>query len=261
MNARTLGSGTQTVVLAHGFGGDQSMWDKILPHMAANHRIVLFDWCFSGAVLDPTLYDPIRHSTYDGYAVDLIGLLEEMKVESCVLVGHSMSGIIGCIASIKRPELFTRLVLLGASPRLINSEDYEGGFELSDIENMFTSIESNFEVWSSNFPYLAVDKSDPTSADKFSKCLKRMKPEVTLSLAKTVFLGDYRDILDKVEKPCDIIQTRSDVVVPKSVPEYMQRKIKGKPTVKIIDTEGHFPHLTAHVQLVEVLDNILHVVN
>ncbi|GER37059.1 dwarf14-like 2 [Striga asiatica] len=235
MNARTLGSGTQTIVLAHGFGGDQSMWDKLLPHLAANHRVVLFDWCFSGAVLDPTLYDPIRHSTYDGYAEDLIGLLEEMKIESCVLLGHSMSGMIGCIASIKRPDLFTRLVLLGTSP----------------------SIESNFEVWSSNYPSLAVDKSDPTSADKFSKCLKRMRPEVTLSLAKTVFLGDYRDILDKVEKPCDIIQTRSDVVVPNSVTEYMQRKIKGNCTVKIIDTEGHFPHLTAHVQLVEVLDNIL----
>jgi pimeloyl-ACP methyl ester carboxylesterase len=34
-----------------------------------------------------------------------------------VYVGHSMAGMVGCIASITRPDLFTHLVLVGASPR------------------------------------------------------------------------------------------------------------------------------------------------
>ncbi|GER47010.1 Pimelyl-[acyl-carrier protein] methyl esteresterase,SaDLK2_1 [Striga asiatica] len=199
-----------------------------------------------------------RHSKYEGFAEDLIGLLDEMKIGSCVFVGHSMSGMIGCIASIKRPDLFTRLVLVGPSPRYINSEDYEGGFDKSDIDNIFSSIESDFEDWASKFPSLVVDSSDPTSVDKFRKCLKRMRPEVALSMAKTVFLCDYRDILDKIEKPCDVIQTRSDVVVPRSVLEFFERKLKGKCKVKVIKgTEGHFPQLTADVEFVEVLEDIL----
>jgi pimeloyl-ACP methyl ester carboxylesterase len=43
--------------------------------------------------------------------------MEEMKLHGAVYVGHSMAGMVGCIASIKRPDLFTHLVLVGASPR------------------------------------------------------------------------------------------------------------------------------------------------
>ncbi|KAL2249477.1 UNVERIFIED_CONTAM: putative esterase D14L [Sesamum indicum] len=136
-------------------------------------------------------------------------------------------------------------------------EEYEGGFSMSQIEQLFSSIESNFEEWASCFASLVVDASDPLSIVKFGNCLKRMRPEVALSLAKTVFLSDYRDILDKVVIPCDIIHTRNDIVVPNSVPKYMQTKIKGKCEVNIIDTEGHFPQLTARAQFVEVLARIL----
>jgi len=84
-----------------------------------------------------------------------------------------------------------------------------------------------------------------------------MRNEVPLSLAKTVFCGDYRDILEKVETPCTIIQTSNDMVVPYSVALYMEKKIKGKVTLEVIDTFGHFPQLTAPLQLVDVLKGVL----
>ncbi|KAB2079726.1 hypothetical protein ES319_A05G023200v1 [Gossypium barbadense] len=59
MNARIIGSGSETMVLAHGFGGDQSLWDKILPYLTKHYQVLLFDWLFSGAVNDPNLYDPL----------------------------------------------------------------------------------------------------------------------------------------------------------------------------------------------------------
>jgi len=87
--------------------------------------------------------------------------------------------------------------------------------------------------------------------------LKRMRPEVALSLAKTVFYSDERDILDKVVTPCTIIHTTNDFVVPNSVPSYMQKKIKAKSTVEIIDADGHFPQLTSHLRLLDVLRSVL----
>lgn len=122
MNARIIGSGSQTMVLAHGFGGDQSVWDKIVPHLTNHYQVVVFDWTFSGSVTvkDPNLFDPSKYSSYDPFANDLIALLDELDLESSVIfVGHSMSGMIGCVASVKRPELFNRLVIVAASPRYI----------------------------------------------------------------------------------------------------------------------------------------------
>ena len=122
MNARIIGSGNEAIVLAHGYGADQSFWDKITPSLAQTYRVLVFDWNFSGAVKDPNLYDSAKYSSYDAFADDLIALLDEFNLRASVFMGHSMSGMIGCIASIKRPELFKRLILIGSSPRYLEKK-------------------------------------------------------------------------------------------------------------------------------------------
>lgn len=117
LNARTIDSGTETIVLCHGFGTDQSIWDKVIPLLAENYSLVLFDWPFSGAVKDKSLHDHSKYTSFEPYADDLITLMNEMDLKDITFVGHSMSAMIGCIASTKKPELFKRLILLCASPR------------------------------------------------------------------------------------------------------------------------------------------------
>ncbi|KAK8595635.1 hypothetical protein V6N13_000336 [Hibiscus sabdariffa] len=257
MNARILGSGSETMVLAHGFGGDQSVWNKLLPCLTQHYQVVVFDWTFSGAVQDPNLFDPTKYTSYDAFADDLIALMDELHLKPSVFVGHSMSAMIGCVASIKRSQLFTRLVLVSGSPRYINIDDYEGGFDEAGIDGIISSIESNYETWTSIFPTLVVDNSDPASVEHMGRSLKRMRREFAAPLAKMVFRSDERDMLDKVTMPCTIIQTTNDIVVPCSVGHYMQKKIKGKSTVEMVNTTGHFPHLTAHLELLAVLGRVL----
>jgi len=43
----------------------------------------------------------------------------------------------GILAAIRRPEYFSKLVLIGPSPRYLNTENYTGGFEQSDLEGLF----------------------------------------------------------------------------------------------------------------------------
>lgn len=256
MNARMIGSGKDTIILAHGYGGDQSFWDKVLSSFAQRFQVLVFDWSFSGAAPNQQ-FDAAKYSSYDAFADDLISLMEEMNLKSSVFVGHSMSGMIGCIASVKRPDLFKRLVLVSSSPGFINTEDYEGGFEMSGIEQLFKDMESNYDQWASGFASGVMDKTDPSSVEKFTKSLKTMGVEIALPLAKTIFLSDHRPVLEKVTVPCTIIATKNDAVVPDSVPTYMQKKIAGETTLEVIDTDGHFPQLTAHDQFLQVLDKAL----
>lgn len=141
--------------------------------------------------------------------------------------------------------------------RYLNTDDYEGGFGSSDIKQIISSIESNFHNWAAHFASVVVDSKDPLSVDKFTKSLRKMRPEVAVSVGKIVFYSDERDTLDNVSTPCTIIHTSSDIVSPKSVAVYMQKKIKGNPKVEIINTNGHFPQLTAHNELLDVLGLIL----
>ncbi|KAK7400984.1 hypothetical protein VNO78_12293 [Psophocarpus tetragonolobus] len=257
LNARIIGSGNETIVLCHGFGTDQSIWDKIIPHLAENYTLVLFDWPFSGAVTDKSLYDHAKYSSFEPYADDLITIIDEMNLKCVTFVGHSMSAMIGCIASIKNPQLFKRLILVTASPRYVNIDDYKGGFERSDIEQLLLTIELQYENWVSVYAPMAVGPNDAVSVDKYQNCLKNMGAEVALSLAKTVFYSDYRDMLEKVQVQCTIIQSSNDKAVPLSIGNYLEEKIKGVSTLEIIDMIGHFPQLTVHLKLVEVLRSVV----
>ncbi|BAT72803.1 Strigolactone esterase [Vigna angularis] len=253
LNGRSEGSGAETLVLAHGYGMEQSMWDKVVPLLAESYRVVTFDWVCAGSVKNEKLYDPVKYSSYEAFADDLITLLQEMNLKDVTYVGSSMSGIIGCIASVKTPQLFKTLILVGSSPRFLNSDGYEGGFNRSDIEQLLWNIENNYESFVSAFASLIADPSNEESVKKYEEGLKNMGGEVGLPLAKTIFYSDWREMLEKVETPCTIIQTKKDAAVPHSVALYMQNKIKGKVRLEIIDTLGHFPQITAHLHFVQVL--------
>nr|DAD41494.1 TPA_asm: hypothetical protein HUJ06_015817 [Nelumbo nucifera] len=117
LNVRVVGTGDKTLVLAHGFGTDQSAWQRILPYFSQHNRVVLYDLVCAGSV-NPDYFDFRRYTTLDAYVDDLLHILDALRVDKCAYVGHSVSAMIGILASIRRPDLFTKLVLIGASPRL-----------------------------------------------------------------------------------------------------------------------------------------------
>eukprot|EP00249_Psilotum_nudum_P021104 c27972_g1_i2 orf=957-1388(+) len=115
-NVRVIGSGLETVILCHGFGTDQSVWKQVIPHLIDDYRLVLFDNMGAGTT-NPDYFSFERYITLQGYAYDLLAILEELEITSCIYVGHSVMGMVGCLASIERPDLFSKLILLSTSPR------------------------------------------------------------------------------------------------------------------------------------------------
>src|SRR5436305_1814461 len=100
------------MVFAHGFGCDQNMWRFVAPEFENDFKVVLFDHVGAGGS-DLAAYDPAKYSTLDGYADDLVEIGRELQLKDAVLVGHSVSAMIGVLASFKAPELFGRMVLIG----------------------------------------------------------------------------------------------------------------------------------------------------
>lgn len=243
LHVRVVGTGDRILVLAHGFGTDQSAWQRILPYL--NHyRVIMFDLVCAGSV-NPDYFDFRRYTTLDAYVDDLLNILDTLGVTRCAYVGHSVSAMIGLLASIRRPDLFTKLILVGASPRFLNDDDYHGGFEEAEIDKVFRAMEANYEAWAYGYAPLAVGADVPAAVREFSRTLFNMRPDITLFVARTVFNTDLRGILGLVRVPCVIIQTSKDVSVPLSVAEYLKRHLGGRTTVELLKIEGHLPHLSA----------------
>ncbi|KAI4300633.1 hypothetical protein L6164_033987 [Bauhinia variegata] len=258
LKANFYGNGTQTLVLAHGFGTDQTVRHYLIPYLACYFKVLVFDLAFSPNV-SSQVYDPSKYATFDAYAQDFVCLLDQLNLKKTVYVGHSMSAMIGCLAATKRPELFEHLILLSGSPRYLNAKGYEGGFTRSELNTIFKAMSQNFSSWAHSFSRIAVGVHNSAAIAGFEYSLRRRKPKIALSVARTVFLSDMRWVLPRITVPCTIIQSRKDYIVPKSVAFYIKRHLGFHSTVKILKTQGHFPQLAAYHLLVKVLKGSLFV--
>ncbi|KAL5706912.1 putative esterase d14l [Ranunculus cassubicifolius] len=252
-NIRVLGNGERTIVLGHGFGTDQSVWKHLVPHLVNDYRVILFDNMGAGPT-NPDYFDFDRYSTLEGYAYDLLAILEELQVSSCTYVGHSVSGIVGVIAAINRPDLFTKLILVSASPRYLNDVDYYGGFEQEDLDQLLDAMSSNFKAWCSGFAPLAVGGDmDSVAVQEFSRTLFNIRPDIALSVAQTIFQSDLRNILGLVTVPCHILQSTKDLAVPVVVSEYLHRHLGCESIVEVMPSDGHLPQLSSPDIVIPVL--------
>jgi len=98
------------MVFAHGFGCDQHMWRFVAPAFEDRFRTILFDYVGAGAS-DLRAYDAERYATLGGYARDVVEICEALDLHDAVFVGHSVSSMIGVLASLEAPERIGALVL------------------------------------------------------------------------------------------------------------------------------------------------------
>jgi sigma-B regulation protein RsbQ len=89
-----------------------------------------------------------KYGTLGGYAADVLDIIEAIEGEPVIFVGHSVSALIGVLASLQRPQAFASLVLVGPSPCYVNDGQYVGGFSRSDIEGLLKMLDDNHLGWS-----------------------------------------------------------------------------------------------------------------
>jgi sigma-B regulation protein RsbQ len=236
--------GGQPIVFAHGFGCDQHMWRHVAPHFEAGFRVVCFDYVGSGGA-ESSAYDPDRYASLAGYAADVVEICRELELTDVIFVGHSVSSMIGVLASLADPGRFAKLVLVGPSPRYIDDGDYAGGFSASDISELLDSLESNYLGWSSAMaPVIMGNPDRPELGAELTTSFCRTDPEIAGRFARATFLSDNRADLPRVTTPTLILQCTNDAIAPTFVGEYVHDAIPNSSLV-FLNATGHCPNLSA----------------
>jgi sigma-B regulation protein RsbQ len=243
-NVQVKGNGRQTMIFAHGFGCDHNMWRHVAPAFEDEYRVVLFDNVGAGDS-DTSAFDEKKYATLHGYAGDVNEILRVVGAENAVFVGHSVSAMVGILASIEEPSLFDKLILVGPSASYINDGDYVGGFNLKDIDEMLDFLDTNYLGWSSAMaPAIMGNPALPDLAGELENSFCRTDPKIAGHFAKTTFLSDHRADLPKVSKPSLILQCSDDVIAPDAVGRYMHAHLANSTFVQLKAT-GHCPNLSA----------------
>ena len=243
-NVRVSGDGDVTMVFAHGFGCDQNMWRLLVPDFEKRFRVVTFDLVGSGAS-DLSAYDRTKYGSLHGYASDLLEILDQYAQGPVIFVGHSVSAMIGLLATIEAPHRFLAQLMIGPSPCYINDGEYIGGFERGDIDDLLATVESNYLGWSSAMaPAIMGSPEKPELAVELTNSFCRTDPDIAKHFARVTFLSDHRSDLPKSQVPALIVQCSDDLIAPLSVGEYMHRTLP-RSTLTVIDNVGHCPHLSS----------------
>jgi pimeloyl-ACP methyl ester carboxylesterase len=252
---REVGEGFP-VVLVHGFTGNSRNWALTVPALRERFRCVSVDLRGHGLSAKPT-----ERADYalDLMAGDVLGLLEQLAITECYLVGHSMGGMVAQQIVLSRPELVRALVLVDTAAEvpkgLLYTDRIKEREQLMDLartqgmgavfdeqlrlnpqREMLEANEDFVQTWREQFIM--------TSPDAYIHCAHGLSTRPSR-------LADLR----QVQAPTLIVYGMNDVpfVEPS---RRMHEAITGSELV-MLEGAGHSPQFEAPVRFNEVLVDYL----
>lgn len=243
-NVKVLGSGTQPMLFAHGYGCDQNMWRFVYPEFEKDYKIILFDQVGAGHS-DHNSYSTEKYDNLLGYAEDILEIFEELDLKDVIIVAHSVSSMIAALAANLEPSRFSKLIMISPSAKYINDEDYVGGFNKEDIDDLMEALDSNYLGWSANMaPVMMGNPDRPELGEELSNSFCRTNPEIAKHFAKVTFLSDNRKDLKEVTIPTLVLQCSQDIIAPLEVGHYVNDNLQNS-EIQILNATGHCPNLSA----------------
>jgi sigma-B regulation protein RsbQ len=243
-NVTIVGSGTRTLLLGHGFGCDQTMWRLVLDDLAAQFRVVLFDYVGCGKS-DISAFSRDKYSALDGYAADVIDICEALDLRDITFVGHSVSAMIGLLVAERIGDRIADMVMVCPSPCFLNHPPrYHGGFEREDIEELFNLMDKNYIGWAHALAPLVMGAANSSElSGELSGSFCSTDPVMARAFAQATFFSDCRALLPNARHRTLVLQSRVDALAAPVVGEFIAETMP-MCTIDVIDAEGHCLHMT-----------------
>ncbi len=255
-NVTITGKGDKVMLFAHGFGCSQNAWKRITPAFADAYKIILFDYVGAGKS-DTSAYDKMKYSTLDGYATDILEICRELNIKDAIFIGHSVSCMIGALASIKEPSLFNKLVFIAPSPSYLNEEGYVGGFEKEEIDSIFELMDEDYISWAKLMsPQIMGTPDKPELAEEMENNFCSTDHDILKDFARVTFLSDNRKALTNIPVESLTLQCTDDIIAPLEVGQYIHDNTPNNIMV-ILNATGHCPHMSAPDETIEAIKAFL----
>jgi len=232
------------------------MWHYLFQHFTNRFRVVLYDLVGAGRS-DLNAYESGKYDSLAAYAQDLNDVIDHFGRGPVIVVGHSVSAMIGALADRLSPNRIAAHVMVGPSPCYIDSDGYVGGFKLEDIHSLLHTLDSNYLGWSSAMaPTIMGSPGQPALGDELTNSFCRTDPEIAKQFARLTFLSDNREDIAGLDTPTLILQSSDDMIAPLTVGEYMHAQLPNS-VLHLVNNVGHCPHMSAPEACAEAMDNFL----
>jgi non-heme chloroperoxidase len=244
----------QPIVLVHGLGGSHREWDKVARHLASGHRLYTWDARGHGArnagagVMPPTIAT---------LADDLACVVERLRGERALLVGHSM-GALAVIEYLARygEDAVAGICLIDQSPRIVNDASWRcglfGSFTQSQHDALIARLKSDFVGAVFDEVTRRLSPSLHAAAERFcwiGRLLRRviagMRRDALVSLLESIGACDFRATLAGLSVPALVVLGgRSHHYGNVPLADYYAGTLR-RGTVTTYPCAAHSPHMQA----------------
>ncbi|MGP4084601.1 alpha/beta fold hydrolase [Streptomyces sp. KR55] len=237
------------LVLVHGHPFDRTMWDPQIEAFAPARRVVAPDLRGYGA--SPVIPGSTLLSEF---AQDIGALLDELKVESCVLAGLSMGGQIAMECYRQwGPDRIRGLVLADTFPAAETPEGRRTRNAMADrllLEGMHGYADEVLEKMVA--PYASAEVKAHVH-----RMMTGTPPEgAAAALRGRAERPDYRDLLTRVTVPALVVVGADDAYTPVSDARAMHAALPDA-TLHVIDSAAHMPNLERPEEFNTALSGLL----
>ncbi len=157
--------------------------------------------------------------------------------------------MIGALASLKAPDMFSDLIMVGPSPRYVDDEGYVGGFSRGQVDELLEFLADNHLGWSAAMaPAIMGNPDRPELGETLVNSFCATDPEIAREFAQVTFLSDNRSDLAAIKARTLILQCRDDIIAPACVGEYVHSQVPNSQFM-LLDAKGHCPNLSAPVEV------------
>lgn len=246
----TLGSGP-TVLMLHGIGGGHLSFAPQVESLASSgYRAVAWDMPGYGHSA------PIEPYTFKGLAESCITLIEGLRCEDVVLVGHSMGGMVAQEVMARRPGLVSRLVLCGTSASFGKPDgDWQREF-IAQRTAPLDAGQTMAQLAEQLVPQMVGPGALPEGVRLAQHCMSQVNPSTYRRALEALVTFDRRANLGNIHVPTLLIAGEHDRNAPAAVMKKMSQAIIGSTYFEMRGI-GHLQNLEAPEEFDAAILNFL----
>lgn len=241
----TMGTGTKTLVLVHGWQVSSAIWNLVTAELSSKYRLIIID--LRGAGASNAASGPY---TVEQHSADIFSLVQSLELKNFVLVGHSMGGAIAQRFAADHSDLLAGLIVIASVPA--------SGLELPpDYQAFFRSAAGNRNqteaLWN-------VFIANPLPAETFNMLLDSsmtVKPEACLEGFDSWRQLNFADEVKRIKTPTLVIAPAADNPM---TPDFLREKIVElipNSRLTIIEKTSHYAQLEQPQELVRLITNFV----
>lgn len=206
------------VVLCNSLGTDLSMWDAQADALASRFFVVRHDT--RGHGLSGTSDAPFG---IDRLGLDVIALLDHLRIERAAFCGISMGGLAGQWLAIHHPQRLTALVLANTAARIGNAEAWQARAALVRRDGMAAVADGAAGRW---FTPSFIER-ETASVAAMVATLRGQHAQGYAACCEALAQADLRSEVSAITVPTLVIAGEHDPVTTVDDGRWLQQQIAG----------------------------------